>query len=79
MGSCPRVLHTVSGMHEKDRIKELWYFDLEQRFSSREQQCRSSSGLDPIDVLGSPSYAAQTCDLQHEGSAGEEAWLSWAL
>jgi hypothetical protein len=30
MGSCPRVLHTVSGLSEKDQTKERHYFDFEQ-------------------------------------------------
>jgi hypothetical protein len=75
MGSCRQVLRTVSGLHGQDWINELQYFGLEQRFSSREQQCRSSSVSGPTDVLGNLSCAAQMCDLQEEGSVRGEAWL----
>jgi hypothetical protein len=63
-----RCYAMVSGLHGKDWTNKLQYFDLEQRFSSREQQYRSSSVWDPIDVPGNPSYAAQMCDLQEAGS-----------
>jgi hypothetical protein len=75
MESCPQVLRTVSGLHGKERTNELQYLGLEQRFSSREQRCRSSSVLGPADGLGSLSYAAPMCDLQEEGSVRGEAWL----